>query len=492
MQFINFLPFFIPAAIIFYLLPLKWRWVWLLAVSYGLYSLIDVRFSITLFIFTLSTFLIAQKIESAPDPKRKSRWLLIGLVSMITLLVLFKYYKYFFEPINSMIATAGLSWEFRGADLFFPIGISFFSLQIISYLLDVFYGKIHAESNLGFYALYVSFFPKLLMGPIERYDHLRPQFENIKPFNYQDLLDSLVRIGWGLFKKIVIADRLAVVVNTVFGAPQDFYSTHLIYAIFAFSFQIYIDFSAYCDIAIGVAKILGIDLVENFNFPYFAKSVVDFWRRWHISFSTWLRDYVFLTLNIQHRRKKPLQLWITLDIMLTFLISGLWHGENWTFLIWGAIHGFYQAFEINTQKLRDRIVSKFAIDRTTFAHKTFQVTVTFLLITFAWIFFRANSVSDALLILRTVFTLDGITAEKAWIFNDGILGLDSQDIWMMGNTLLIFLIVEFASRKHNLISSLNRQPLWFRWPIYLALILSIVIFGYYGSATTQEFVYFRF
>ena len=466
--------------------------MWLLAVSYGLYSLIDIRFSITLLIFTISTFLIAQKIEEAPDPKRKNRWLLTGLISMIALLVLFKYFKYFFEPLNSIIALAGMKWEFRGSDLFFPIGVSFFSLQIISYLLDVFYGKVHAEGNLGIYALYVSFFPKLLMGPIERFDHLRPQFDSLPPFNYQDFLDSLVRIGWGLFKKIVIADRLAVIANTAFGAPQDFYSTHLVIAVFAFSFQVYIDFSAYCDIAIGVAKILGIDLVENFNFPYFAKSVVDFWRRWHISLSTWLRDYVFLTLNIQHRRKKPLQLWITFDIMLTFLISGLWHGENWTFLIWGAIHGLYQAFEINTQKLRDIIVLKLSIDRTTFAHKSFQVLLTFLLVTFAWIFFRANSVSDAFLILRSIITLDGITAEKAWVFNDGILGLDRQDMWMTGNMLLAFLVVEVASRKHNLISSLNRQPLWFRWAVYLIFIFSILIFGYYGDATTQEFVYFRF
>ena len=454
--------------------------------------MIDIRFSITLLIITLSSFLIAQKIEGAPDPKRKNRWLLTGLISMVTLLVLFKYLKYFFEPLNSLAASTGWVWDFRGADLFFPIGISFFSLQIISYLLDVFYGKVHAESSLGFYALYVSFFPKLLMGPIERFDHLRPQFENTKPFNYQNLIDSLVRIGWGLFKKIVIADRLAVIANTAFGSPQDFFSTHLVLAVFAFSFQVYIDFSAYCDIAIGVAKILGIDLVENFNFPYFAESVVDFWRRWHISFSTWLRDYVFLTLNIRHRRKKPLQLWITFDIMLTFLVSGLWHGENWTFLIWGAIHGLYQAFEINTQKLRDRIVQKFSIDRTTFAHKTFQVLLTFLLVTFAWIFFRANSVSDAFLILRSIFTLDGITAEKAWIFNDGILGLDKQDMWMMINSLLVFLIVEAASRKHDLISGLNRQPLWFRWAVYLILIFSILIFGFYGDATTQEFVYFRF
>ncbi len=492
MQFINFLPYFIPAAIIFYFLPLKWRWLWLLAVSYGLYSLIDVRFSIILLILTLFTFLIAQKIVNASDARKKQHWLLTGLISMITLLVLFKYFKYFFEPLNFLISSAGLRWELRRADLFFPIGISFFSLQTISYLLDVFYGKIKAESSLGKYALYVSFFPKLLMGPIERYDHLKPQFDNLKPCNYQDLLDSLVRIGWGLFKKIVVADRLAVIVNTVFDAPQDFYSTHLIYAIFAFSFQIYIDFSAYCDIAIGVAGILGINLVENFNFPYFAKSVVDFWRRWHISLSTWLRDYVFLTLNIRHRRKKPLQLWITYDILLTFLISGLWHGENWTFLIWGAIHGFYQVFEVNTQKLRDRIVNRLSIDRTTFAHKTFQIVLTFLLITFAWIFFRANSVSDALSIIRSVATLDGVSTEKAWIFNNGILGLDSQDMWMMGNALLIFVIVEYTSRKHNLILGLNRQPLWFRWSVYLALILSIAIFGYYGAATTQEFVYFRF
>ena len=241
-----------------------------------------------------------------------------------------------------------------------------------------------------------------------------------------------------------------------------------------------------------MARILGINLTENFNLPYFAESVADFWRRWHISLSNWLRDYIFLPLNIQHRRKKPLKLWTCIDVMITFLISGLWHGEKWTFIIWGGLHGLYQAFEIATQEFRDRVVRRFSIDRNTFAHKSFQILFTFGLVTFAWLFFRANSVSDAVSILKSVFTLRGISLEKAWIFNDGSLGLDGQDMWMLGNALLVFLFVEFASRKQNLVSALDRQPIWFRWTIYLFFILAILIFGFYGGAVTRDFVYFKF
>ena len=466
--------------------------MWQLAISYVFYSLIDVRFTAILIAFTLISFLFAKKIENVDTPLKKSRWLYAGLAIIIALLLLFKYLRFFFGTLDAALISAGLQFDLRGLDLVYPVGVSFYSLQIVGYLLDVFHGKIHAENHFGYYALFVSFFPKLLIGPIERFNQLRPQFSEPKPFNYQDMVDNLVRIGWGLFKKIVIADRLAVVANTVFAAPQDFYSPQLAYAVFAFSFQIYIDFSAYCDIALGTAKILGINLVENFNFPYFAKSAVDFWRRWHISLSNWLRDYVFIPINFHHRRKKPLKLWLSVDVLLTFLVSGLWHGERWTFLIWGAIHGLLQAFEINTQPLRDRLAAKLAIDRSTFAHKLFQTALTFILVSFSWIFFKANSVSDALGILKSILTLDGISAEKAWIFNKGVLGLDSQDLWMMGNSLLVFLLVEISSRKQNLISALNKQPTWFRWAIYLLLIFAIVIFGFYGDATTKEFIYFQF
>ena len=488
----TFFLFFTVIVLINYFLPKRWRWVWLLVSSYAFYSLSDVRYSAVLLTCTGISYMAGRMIAKTEDKKLKKIWALLGIALNVGILILFSYMNFFFDSITAAAATAGYQWTFRGIELLFPIGISFYIFQVISYLLDVYSGKVEAEKNLAHYALYVSFFPQLLIGPIERYNHLKPQLLNPKPFEYQEFVDSLVRIGWGLFKKIVIADRLAVVANTVFAAPQDFNSPKLVAAIIAFSFQIYIDFSAYSDIAIGTASILGINLIENFNRPYFAKSIIDFWRRWHISLNNWLRDYIFIRLNYKHRRKKLRNLWISIDVMITFFISGLWHGASWTFVFWGVLHGLYQTIEILTQKIRDKVVNKLKINRSTFAHKTFQVLFTFGLVSFAWLFFKASSMSEAVHILKSVISFDGISTEKAWIFKDGSLGLDDKDFWMMTHTLLILMIVEFVQRKQDLLVMLNKQPIWFRWTIYYLLFFSITIFGFYGEANAVDFVYFQF
>lgn len=488
----TFYLFFSAIVIVNYLLPRRWRWVWLLISSYVFYSLSDVKYSAVLLTCTGISYLAGRMIAKTEDNKLKKTWILVGVILNVGILILFRYMNFFFDSINTATAAAGLQWTFRGIELLYPIGISFYTFQVISYLLDVYSGKVEAEKNFGHYALYVSFFPQLLIGPIERYNHLKPQLLNSKPFEYQEFVDSLVRIGWGLFKKLVIADRLAVVADTVFSAPQDFGSPKLIVAIAAFSFQIYIDFSAYSDIAIGTASILGINLAENFKRPYLAKSVIDFWRRWHISLSNWLRDYIFIKLNYKHRRKKPRKLWISIDVMTTFFISGLWHGANWTFIIWGALHGLYQITEILTQEIRDKVVMKLNIDRSTFAHRAFQVLFTFGLVSFAWLFFKANSISEAVQIMKSIITLKGITAQEAWIFKDGSLGLDAKDFWMMAHTLLILMVFEFVGRKHDLLAALNKQPTWFRWVVYYLLFFSITILGFYGEANAVDFVYFQF
>ena len=488
----TFYLFFAAIVVVNYILPRRWRWVWMLISSYVFYSLSDLKYPAVLLICTGISYLAGRMVAKAGDKKSKKIWMLVGVFLNVGILILFKYINFFFDSINVAAAIAGLQWTFRGIELLYPIGISFYTFQVISYLLDVYSGKVEAEKNFCHYALYVSFFPQLLIGPIERYNHLKPQLLNPKPFNYQEFVDSLVRVGWGLFKKIVIADRLAVVANTVFSAHQDFNSPKLIVGIIAFSFQIYIDFSAYSDIAIGTANILGIKLVENFKQPYLAKSITDFWRRWHISLNNWLRDYIFIRLNYKHRRNKPRELWMSIDVMITFFVSGLWHGASWTFVIWGVLHGLYQTIEILTQKTRDKLVKKLNIDRSTFAHKTLQVLFTFGLVSFTWLFFKANSISEAVHIMKSIITLDGITAEEAWIFKDGSLGLDAKDFWMMTHTLLILMVVEFVQRKHDLIIELNKQPTWFRWVVYYLLFFSITIFGFYGEANAVDFVYFKF
>ena len=487
-----FYPFFILIVIIYYLVPTRWRWIWLLIASYTFYAFTDIRFALVLLTFSGISYISGITIETSKNLRVKKLWMLLGVLMHVSVLIVFKYLNFFSGVVSAAASMIGFQWSFRGVELIYPVGISFYSFQAIGYLLDVYSEKTTAEKNFFQYALFISFFPKLLIGPIERYNHLKPQLVNPAPFKYQSFVDSLVRIGWGLFKKVVIADRLAVVANTVFAAPGDFESPKLVLAVLAFSFQIYIDFSAYCDIAIGTAKILGINLSENFKQPYFATSVIDFWRRWHITLSNWLRDYIFLNLNFKHFRRKPRELWTALDVMLTFLVSGLWHGANWTFIAWGALHGVYQMVEILTQKTRDKIAKKLKINRSTFFHKTFQVLLTFGLISFAWIFFKADSIDQALSIIKSIGTFDQISSNQAWRFFGGRLGLDKKDFAMMVFTLVIFLAVEYIQRKHDLLSVLNKQPAWLRWVVYYALFFSITIFGFYGASSVVDFVYIQY
>jgi len=488
----SFYLFFITVVVVNYVLPRRWRWVWLLLSSYVFYGLSDIRFLLILVLCTSITYTAGRMIEKSADERAKKRWLSVGLVSIVGILILFKYLNFLLEIFNIFLASLETGWAFRGIDLLFPIGISFYSFQVISYMLDVHSGKITAEKHFLQYASFVAFFPQLLIGPIERYGQLKPQLTNPEPFDWQRFVDSLVRIGWGLFKKFVIADRLAIVANTVFAMPDRFSSPKLAIGVLAFSFQIYLDFSAYCDIAIGSARILGVNLTENFNRPYFAQSVIDFWRRWHISLSNWLRDYVFLKLNFKHRRRKPRSLWTGLDVMTTFLVSGLWHGANWTFVVWGLLHGAYQTIELLTLKGREKLAKRLRINRKSAINKTAQTLFTFLLVSFAWIFFKAESINQAFMIIRSIFTLEGTSAADAWIFTDSSVGLDRLDLATMLITLIVYLVVEFAQQKHNLLVVINSRPLWQRWIIYYVLFFAITIFGFYGETTVVDFVYFQF
>lgn len=487
-----FYPYLAAVLMINYLLPLRKRWIWLLISSYLFYYFIDLRYVYILLACTVSAFLAGRLIEKAQQEKWKKIWLFIGIGINLALLFVFKYFNFVLQSLNELFTALNAGTKFNTTNLFFPVGISFFTLQTIGYLLDVKHQKIAAENNLGQFALFVSFFPKLLIGPIERYDHLRSQFINPEPFQFERVKLNLLRIGWGILKKLVIADRLAVISSTVFAAPENFESTKLVIAVIAFSFRIYIDFSSYSDIAIGTANILGIHMVENFDKPYLARTVIDFWRRWHISFSNWLRDYIFLPLNYRTRKNQPRELWTIINVMITFTLSGFWHGANWTFIIWGMLHGFYQSVEILLQRqrvLQDKTRSK---ERATFTHLAFQTILTFCLVSFGWIFFQAATIGEAADIIRPIVTLKGISSESAWLFNDASLGLDRQDLLLAVHSSMIFFIAEILQQKFDLLKCLFTQPRWFRWTIYLSLIFSIVIFGYYGNVTAVDFVYRQF
>ena len=479
-----FYPFLAAVILVNYLLPARARWAWLLLVSYGFYGLFDWRFLPVLLGVTLLSYLSGSRIFASTEEKVKKTWMLAGVIGNLAILFCFRYLNLFLAVFNAGMVLLRLPRGFLEAAIFYPLGLSFFALQAISYILDVYEERAQSEPHFGYFALYMAFFPKLLSGPLERCAQFLRQARELKPFPDAALGDHLLRIGWGLFKKIVIADRLAVVADAVFAAPGDFPATKLVAGVLAFTFQVYIDFSAYTDIALAAAALLGFELTENFNRPYLATSVADFWRRWHISFSNWLRDYVFLPLEIKDRRRKPRTLWQSLHILITFLASGLWHGASWTFVIWGGLHGLYQVAEQLTQKIRAGWEKRLP--------KAFFVLPTFTLVSFAWVFFKADSLAAALDMLHAIFTWQNGAAAGAWSFLDKSLGLDATDTILTLVALSIFFALEFLQMKQDLLAAFKRLPVGVRWLIYYSLFFTITIFGYYGEVTGADFVYFKF
>ena len=458
-----------------------------------MYALIDPRFPVVLLAVTIISYCTARLIQKSQREPLKTNALRIGIVVLLAILFASKYLGFFIANINTVISWVSNEKIIKSLEWIFPVGVSFFIFQAISYLVDTYNGKFQPENNFAIYALYLAFFPKLLIGPIERGDDLIPQLRKPAVFRYESFISNLVRILWGLWKKFVVADRFAAVANTVFSSPSDFYSIKKLAAVFAISVQIYLDFSSYCDMAIGTAGLIGVKLRENFNFPYFAQSITEFWRRWHITLSNFLQDYIFMPLSFKHRRKKNRKIWTALDILFTFLVSGLWHGANWTFIVWGLLHGLIQASEFLFKDISDKINARIGIDPSKFAYKLVRTLGTFGLVSFLWIFFTADTLATAFNYIISIFTLDGITAQTAWNFADGSLGLDGKDLFLAIIGLALILILEFNQYKQPAIWKLfYQQPTWFRWTIYYGLLISTIVFGYYGESVYQEFVYFNF
>lgn len=473
---------------VYYLIPRDKRWVWLLVSSFVFYAMWGFAYSLHLLVFALIAYWAGLWIEQSPERKKKKRIRLLSVVLMVILLLLFKYFRFWVETIFPPTSIFYENGRLHDLSWLVPVGVSFFSLQAISYVIDVYRGSVKAERNFWQLTLYLVFFPKLISGPFERIGKLLPQLLQPKQIDFQTLVNSCVRIGWGLFKKVIIADRLGVLVRTIFDNPAAFKSPTVLLGVLAFGMQIYLDFSAYTDIALGTAKALGIDLTENFDRPYFAASVIDFWRRWHISLSQWLRDYIFLPLNFRARRARSA--WVSAAmILLTFIVSGLWHDVEPNYLVWGLLHGVYQAFELGTQKWRDRVVEKFRIDRESRIHRVFQVLLTFGLVQFAWIFFRARSLDTAFQIISRIFTLNGFFSGNGWNFD---LGLDAADFAMMLLGLIAFIVIECAGRKRSLITWVSQRALPIRWALYLLLLFTIVLFGYYPTSEAARFLYSQF
>ncbi|TXE12999.1 MBOAT family protein [Seonamhaeicola algicola] len=490
---IAYLIYFPVVVAVYFITPAKYRYIWLLISSYYFYMSWSPKYAVLMLFSTLVTYLsgvLIQRSNLKENLKNKEfekkLWVALSFTINLGILFFFKYFNFINESFTSVFNYFGMNWWIPNFDVLLPVGISFYTFQALSYTMDVYREDIKAEHNFAKYALFVSFFPQLVAGPIEKSTHLLPQLSKHYKFNYERMKEGLILIGWGLFKKIVIADRLAAFVNTVYNNPNQFEGFTLVVATVFFSFQIYCDFSSYSDIAIGSAKVMGFDLMENFKRPYFSKSIAEFWRRWHISLGGWFRDYLYFPLG-GNRVKKII--WYR-NIMIVFLLSGLWHGASWNFVIWGALHGVFQVLSFEFATFNKGITKFLKIRKNSFSYKLYNVVITFVLVDFAWIFFRANNFADTKYILTHLFKFN------PWVFFDGSLyniGLDEYDFKLAIISILFLLFIDLVQRKYKLSDWIKEQHIFVRWGTYGFVIFFMIIFGYYGSGyDATEFIYFQF
>lgn len=472
MQFVSFafLLLLPVAAIINYIIPRKFRYIWLLVISAAFYLSIDLKAAAVMagtVVMTYASALLMDRV-SGEDSKKRSKSALVILIASVII------------EIAAMLI-------FRSGKIMGAVGISFYMLKSVGYLVDVYRGDVKAERNFCKLALFVSFFTQVISGPIERAGNMLPQFSYPVTVDFDRMRDGFLQILWGYFLKLVIADRLAIFVNTVYDAPASMDGSIVAIATLFYTFEIYCDFAGYSAIAIGVSRLLGIDVMKNFDSPYMAKSVAEFWRRWHISLSTWLRDYVYIPLG--GNRKGTVRKYV--NIVIVFAVSGIWHGSALTFLVWGLLHAVYQIIGFVTMPLRNKAIEVLKIDRESLSHRTVRTVVTFLLVDIAWIFFRATSLEQAITVIKKSFEF------TPWVFTDGGLfkaGLSqaSFNVGIAGIALLITMdILSFNGVEMR--DRIIKQSIWYRWIIMIGAILSILIFGIWGAGyNASSFIYQQF
>jgi len=483
----EFFLFFPVVTIIYFLLAHKYRWMWLLAASCYFYMAFVPVYILILGGTIVIDYFAGIWIQNASGQRRKL-FLVLSLVSNIGVLAFFKYFNFLNENLTFMLHGVGFQNPVPYLGILLPIGLSFHTFQAMSYTIEVYRGNQPVEKHFGIYALYVMFYPQLVAGPIERPQNMLHQFHEKHDFNYDQLKSGIGLIFWGLFKKMVIADRLGMFVDQVYENAHQYTGIPLIIATVFFAFQIYCDFSGYSDIALGAARAMGFKLMLNFNYPFVSVTVGEYWRRWHISLSTWFNDYLFTPITVAKRD------WginaVYYGLFITFFISGLWHGAAWTFVIWGCLHGIALIYEIRFKKFRKKL-SK-AINPKIYLPGS-RILVFFFLC-FAWIFFRANSVSDAFYIISHMF--QNIGQQIGLIFTDvsfqkGMVYLSQGKADFIFSIFLVVLleIIQIVLRKYNIMFWVYKQPKLLRYSIYYSLVLSIVFFGVFSKA---KFIYFQF
>ena len=467
----SFLIFFPVVTVAYFATPHRFRWALLLVASCVFYMALLPYYILVLAAVICIDYAAGILIERSTGARRTA-WLIMSIVTTCAVLIVFKYFNFF--SINIAELVSFLHWNYDPVLLKWalPIGLSFHTFQSLSYVIEVYKGNQKAEKHFGIYALYVMFFPQLVAGPIERPQNLLHQFRERHYLEYVRITAGLQRMLWGFFKKVVIADNLALYVGQVYADPTMYSGPAIAAATLFFAVQIYCDFSGYSDIALGSAQVLGFKLMENFKNPYFALSIPEFWSRWHISLSTWFRDYVYIPLGgnrVSARR------W-TFNILCVFILSGIWHGANWTYIVWGLLHGVYTVAYRYSKNISARFLGNGSI--ATF----FKWSITFILVLVTWVFFRARSVTEAWYMIK-----------KAFVWHDlsSVFAPAASPIyfWCLVAVIAFLAVAEAIDYRRGLLQTLRAQKTWIRWSVYIVLIIAIMNLG-----VTREipFIYFQF
>ena len=477
----SFLIFFPTVTILYFLIPHAYRWFFLLVASCIFYMAFIPIYILVLGLTIAIDYTAALLIERSKG-KRRKLYLIISIVSTCTVLFIFKYFNFFNANLAHVARFFHWNYSIENLSLILPIGLSFHTFQSLSYVIEVYRKNFKAEHHFGIYALYVMFYPQLVAGPIERPGNLIHQFYEERSFDYQRVVDGLKLMLWGFFKKMVIADKLAMVVDKVYSDPTQYTGLPLIAAAVSFAIQVYCDFSGYSDIAIGSAQVMGFKLRDNFDRPLYSASVAEFWRRWHISLMSWFRDYVYIPLggNRVSRGRRYF------NLFFTFSLSGLWHGANWGMVLWGSFNGLYVILSDFTVDLRKKGLNMTGLDRHPVLHRGIGIAITFFLFWFTLIMFRTKDLSDAFYVMTHLVTgLGNLHASFKSLYD--VIPRYELMIVLIAIAWMIF--IEIAEKQEKMRHPFATRPIFARWTIYYVLILFLIFFGEYND---QAFIYFQF
>ncbi|MCB0795733.1 MAG: MBOAT family protein [Flavobacteriales bacterium] len=485
---IRFLVFYAVVVLAFFAIRHRFRWMLLLAASLFFYMSWRAEYVVLILFSGVVDYWVAWQMGRRETKRDRLPFLLVSLVSNLGLLFSFKYFNFLNGNVRLLAELIGWNYPVPMLEVLLPVGISFYTFQTMSYSIDVYWGRMKPERHFGIYMLYVCYFPQLVAGPIERAQSLLHQFKKRITYDHARTASGLKLMAWGMFKKVMIADRVAPMVDHVYNSPGQHEGPAYILATLLFAIQIYCDFSGYSDIAIGGARVMGVDLMRNFRSPYFSKSISEFWRRWHISLSTWFRDYVYIPLGGNRKVKWR---WYY-NLFITFVLSGIWHGANWTFVIWGALHGAYLIGANVTKGLQEQAGRALGLQRVPVLNDALHMTFTLFLVLVGWVFFRADHLGDALSILKgATVGISGFLGDAARDLYAPFLGtVRSEMVLAMGSIAMLILVDILQGMPGGVNGILARRPSWQRWSIYYGLVGSMIFFGaYYRSV---QFIYFQF